>query len=91
MDLDFLPSAGNIIFGNMIVGRHYAGIQFCPECQDNDVFDNVILRPERWAIEQTKPGLKNHFLNNFSPARSRNGPLNGSDGRVLIGGEIVND
>jgi parallel beta-helix repeat protein len=91
VDLDFLPSAGNIIFGNMIVGRHYAGIQFCHECQDNDVFDNVILRPERWAIEQTKLGLKNYFLNNFSPARSRNGPLNGSDGRVLIGGDIVND
>jgi parallel beta-helix repeat protein len=91
MDHDFLPSGGNILFGNMIVGQHYAGIQFCDACQDNDVFDNIIIRPERWAIEQTKPGLKNYFTNNFSPARSRNGPLNGSNGRVLIGGDIVND
>lgn len=90
-ELDFLPSRGNVIFQNVITGPHYAGIQFCPDCDDNDVFDNVILRPRVWAVEQTRPGTKNHFTNNFSPAKSRNAALNGSLGRVLIGGEGIQD
>ena len=90
-ELDFLPSQGNVVFGNTILGPHHAGIQFCPGCEDNDVFDNMIVRPERWGIEETRPDMANHFLNNFSLAPTRNARPNGPDGRVLIGGNIVHD
>lgn len=86
-DLDFLPSAGNIVYGNEITGGHYSGIQFCSDCEPNDVFDNMIVRPQHWAIEQNKRDGRNVFTNNFSLAPSRNANLNGSFGRVLIGGE----
>lgn len=90
-DLDFTPSMGNVIFQNIITGPHYAGIQFCPQCDYNDIFDNVIIHPTNWAIEQTNPKGKNIFLNNFSPSHSRNANLNGTSGRVLIGGESYFD
>jgi parallel beta-helix repeat protein len=86
-DLDFTPSMGNIIFQNIITGAHYSGIQFCGECDFNDVFDNIIMRPSNWAIEQTNPQGKNIFTNNFSTALSRNANLNNINGRVLLGGE----
>jgi hypothetical protein len=86
-DLDFTASMGNIIYQNIISGGHYAGIQFCPECDFNDVFDNLIIHPEIWAIEQTSRSGKNIFINNFSLAPSRNANLNGSSGRILTGGD----
>src|SRR3954452_16350687 len=42
-DLDFAPSRGNIVFGNVVRGPHYAGIFFGDGSTDNDVFDNTIF------------------------------------------------
>ncbi|MGZ8242896.1 right-handed parallel beta-helix repeat-containing protein [Methylomagnum sp.] len=85
-DLDFTPSQGNVIYQNVITGGHHAGIQFCRDCDFNDIFDNLIVGPEVWAIEQTSPTGRNEFLNNFSLAPSRNANLNGASGKILTGG-----
>ena len=90
-DLDFQPSMGNIIFQNVITGSHYSGIQFCPKCEFNDVFDNTIINPNHWAIEQNAKGEKNIFNNNFSQQKSRNANLNGTSGKILIGGDDIED
>lgn len=89
--LNFTPSMGNIIYQNIIAGPHHSGIQFCSACGFNDVFDNRIIRPQVFALEQTSPNSTNIFTNNFSQAPSRNASLNGADGRVLLGGAGVYD
>ncbi|OYV48723.1 MAG: hypothetical protein B7Z77_09855 [Acidocella sp. 20-58-15] len=89
--LDFAPSIGNIIFQNIIAGAHHSGIQFCPACAYNDVFDNMIIRPGMFALEQTAPHEANIFSNNFSQAPSRNADLNSTYGRVLLGGPGIYD
>lgn len=91
LDLDFTSSMGNIVFQNIITGNHYAGIAFCGKCEYNDVFDNIIVRPQVWSIDQTAVGMRNIFTNNFSQAPSHNTSLNGSHGRVLISGELHSD
>lgn len=50
-DLDFVASYGNIVFGNMIHGSHYAGIFFGYGSAQNDIFDNEIVGVEAFAVE----------------------------------------
>jgi hypothetical protein len=71
LDLDYTPSRGNIVFGNVIRGSHYAGIFFGAGSTDNDVFDNTIFGATHWALEQARP-QPNSSLNNLSNLPSRN-------------------
>ena len=71
VDLDFFPSRGNIVFGNVIRGSHYAGIFFADGSETNDVFDNEIFGATDWAMESVRT-QRNNTLNNFSNLPSRN-------------------
>ncbi len=51
VDLDFVGSPGNIIFGNAIRGRHYSGIFLGRGSVQNDVINNDILGVEAFALE----------------------------------------
>ena len=70
-DLDFTPCRGNVVFGNIIRGTHYAGVFFGPGSTDNDVFDNVIFGATDWAMEQVR-AQPNASLNNLTNLPSRN-------------------
>ena len=70
-DLDFTPCRGNVVFGNVIRGPHYAGIFFGAGSTDNDVFDNSIFGATAWAMEQVQP-QPNASLNNLTNLPSRN-------------------
>ncbi len=70
-DLDFTPSHGNLIFSNLIRGRHYAGVFFADGSNINDLFDNTILGAESWAIESASR-QDNVTLNNLTNLPSRN-------------------
>ncbi|MBV9891917.1 MAG: hypothetical protein JO090_13660, partial [Rhizobacter sp.] len=70
-DLDFAPSRGNVVFGNVVRGSHYAGIFLGDGSTDNEVFDNSVFGASRWAIEQVRP-QPNTTLNNLTNLPSRN-------------------
>jgi hypothetical protein len=70
-ELDGTPSRGNIIFSNTIRGNHYAGIFFAAGSDTNDVFDNLIMDAEKWALESVIP-MPNSSLNNFTNLATRN-------------------
>ena len=70
-DLDFTPCRGNILFGNIVRGTHYAGIFFGPGSTDNDIFDNAIFGATDWAMEQVRP-QPNATLNNLTNLPLRN-------------------
>jgi hypothetical protein len=70
-ELDSTPSRGNIVFSNDIRGNHYSGIFFAAGSDLNDVFDNVILDAEQWALESEEP-MQNSSLNNLTLIPSRN-------------------
>jgi parallel beta-helix repeat protein len=70
-ELDGAPSRGNIVFSNLIRGSHYAGVFFAAGSSLNDVFDNVILDAEKWALESVAP-MPNSSLNNLTNLPSRN-------------------
>jgi len=69
--LDYTPSRGNIVFSNTIRGSHYAGIFFAAGSDLNDVFDNVIMDAQHWALESVLP-MANSSLNNLTNLESRN-------------------
>ena len=71
VDLDFLPSRGNLVFANGMYGKHYAGIFYAAGSSDNDSFDNSIFGATAWALEQVTPQA-NRSLNNLTNLRSRN-------------------
>lgn len=70
-ELDSTPSRGNIVFSNDIRGSHYSGIFFDTGSDLNDVFDNVILDAQQWALESVEP-MSNSSLNNLTVIPSRN-------------------
>ena len=70
-DLDFTPCRGNILFGNIVRGTHYAGFFLGPGSTDNDLFDNAIFGATHWAMEQTQP-QPNASLNNLTNLPLRN-------------------
>ena len=80
-ELDFVPSQGNIIFGNTLRGSHYAGIYFGAGSTDNDTFDNTIFGATHWALEQAE-AQHNPSLNNLTNLPSRH-IAHGLDPRLL--------
>jgi hypothetical protein len=70
-DLDYTPSRGNIVFSNPTRGPHYSGIFFDFGSDLNDVFDNVIMDAENWALESVEV-MDNNSLNNLTNLPSRN-------------------
>lgn len=70
-ELDGAASRGNILFSNAIRGNHYAGIFFAGGSDLNDIFDNVIMDAEKWALESVKP-MANSSLNNLTNLPCRN-------------------
>jgi len=71
VDLDFTPSRGNEIFGNIIRGSHYSGIFFAKGSDGNVIFDNTIFGATSWAMESVKP-QPNESFNNLSNLKLRN-------------------
>ena len=61
--LDFTASYENIICRNVVTGPDYAGIFLAEESYCNDVFDNVIMGSEKFAIE-CHSTLFNSIVNN---------------------------
>ena len=70
-DLDFTPCRGNLLFGNIVRGTHYAGVFLGPGSTDNDLFDNAIFGATHWAMEQVQP-QPNASLNNLTNLPLRN-------------------
>ena len=70
-DLNFFPSQGNIIFGNLIRGDHYAGIFLAAGSDGNKIFDNSVFGATNWALESAQRQA-NETLNNLSNLPSRN-------------------
>lgn len=71
VELDFVPSQGNQIFGNTIRGDHYAGIFFADGSDGNNVFDNSVFGATTWAMESVRV-QPNFVLNNLTNLRLRN-------------------
>lgn len=69
-DLDFAPDFENIICRNVISGSHYSGVFIGGDCYVNDVFDNVIMEPEFFAIEAISSKF-NSIINNQTTAQNR--------------------
>ena len=70
-DMDFTSDFENIVCRNIISGDHYSGIFLGTDCYVNDIFDNVIMEPQMFAIECISVKF-NSMLNNFSNAPVRN-------------------
>ncbi|MCM1415004.1 MAG: right-handed parallel beta-helix repeat-containing protein [bacterium] len=70
-DLDFASDFENIICRNSITGNHYSGVFIGEDCYVNDVFDNVIMEPQMFAVEAIS-GKFNSIVNNISNAGIRN-------------------
>ncbi|MDQ1474221.1 MAG: hypothetical protein QOJ99_5701 [Bryobacterales bacterium] len=84
-ELDGGPSRGNIVFSNLIRGNHFSGIYFDNDSDQNDIFDNVIMDAQRWALESVK-SMPNSSLNNLTNLASRN--ISSGLSPALIGGRI---
>lgn len=64
-DMDYTPDFENIICRNTICGDHYAGVYIAEACYVNDVFDNVIMEPQMYAVEALSKKF-NSIVNNYS-------------------------
>ncbi|MGI4831615.1 MAG: NosD domain-containing protein [Janthinobacterium lividum] len=71
VELDFVPSQGNQVFGNTIRGSHYAGIFFAAGSVGNNIFDNSIFGASAWAMESVRV-QPNVVLNNLTNLKLRN-------------------
>ena len=89
IELDFLPSQGNEIFGNIIRGSHYSGIFFADGSDRNNVFDNSIFGATDWAMESVK-AQPEFVLNNLTNLKLRN-IGSGLDPKLLTVGAGVFD
>lgn len=70
-DMDFASDYENIICRNSITGNHYSGVFIGEECYVNDVFDNIIMEPQMFAVEAISMKF-NSIVNNVSNAGIRN-------------------
>lgn len=66
-----MPDYENIICRNSITGNHYSGIFVGEECYVNDIFDNVIMEPQMFAVEAISKKF-NSIVNNMSNVGIRN-------------------
>ena len=71
VELDFIPSQKNQVFGNTIRGNHYAGIFFADGSDANNIFDNAIFGATAWAMESVRV-QPNLVLNNLTNLKLRN-------------------
>lgn len=69
--MDFTSDFENIICRNSITGNHYSGVFIGEGCYVNDVFDNVIMEPQMFAIEAISKKF-NSIINNISNMEIRN-------------------
>lgn len=53
-DLDFVGSSGNVIFGNIIRGKHFSGIYFGSGSVQSQVLNNEIVGVEAFALESER-------------------------------------
>lgn len=65
--IDYVPDYENIICRNSITGNYYSGIFIDTGCYINDVFDNVIMESQVYAIEAISD-MFNSIVNNTSNA-----------------------
>ena len=70
-DMDFTPDFENIICRNVISGNHYSGVFIGEDGYVNDIFDNIVIGPQMFAIEAISSKF-NSIINNFSNADIRN-------------------
>lgn len=68
---NFMPDYENIICRNSITGNHYSGIFVGEECYVNDIFDNVIMEAQMFAVEAISKKY-NSIINNMSSVGIRN-------------------
>ena len=68
---NFMPDYENIICRNSITGNHYSGIFVGEECYVNDIFDNVIMESQMFAVEAISKRF-NSIVNNLSNVGIRN-------------------
>lgn len=66
-----MPDYENIICRNSIIGNHYSGIFVGEECYTNDIFDNIIMEPQTFAVEAISNKF-NSIISNLSSADIRN-------------------
>lgn len=71
-DIDFLPTCANLIYRNLVIGHHFAGIFMDHFCRENQIFDNVIIRCKHWSIESLDEGELNPSWNNVYTQLTRN-------------------
>lgn len=64
-NIDLTPSYENIICRNNISGNHYSGVFIDEGCYVNDVFDNIIMGSQTFAIEAISD-MFNSIVNNTS-------------------------
>ena len=69
--MDFTPDFENIICRNVISGNHYSGVFIGEDGYVNDIFDNIVIGPQMFAIEAISSKF-NSIINNFSNADIRN-------------------
>lgn len=69
--MDFKPDYENIICRNSITGNHYSGIFVGEDCYVNDIFDNVIMESQMFAIEAISHKF-NSIVNNIYTSGIRN-------------------
>lgn len=62
--LDFTASYENIVCRNVVTGADYSGIFLAEDSYCNDVFDNIIMNSEKFAIE-CHSTLFNSIVNNI--------------------------
>lgn len=70
-DMDFTPDFENIICRNSITGNHYSGVFVGEDCYVNDIFDNIIMESQMFAIEAISKKF-NSIVNNISNSKIRN-------------------
>src|SRR5581483_1395876 len=51
VDLDFVGSSGNVVYGNAIRGAHYSGVFIGAGSVQNDVLRNDIVGAQAFGVE----------------------------------------
>ncbi|MBE9561675.1 MAG: right-handed parallel beta-helix repeat-containing protein [Proteobacteria bacterium] len=63
--LDFIPAVENIIVGNMIYGRHWAGIFLDRGATFNYIYDNIVRHQRLSSLDSKSSGLNKIVENNW--------------------------
>ncbi len=63
--LDFLPAVENIIAGNVIYGKHWAGILLDKGASFNDIYDNMIRHQRITPLDSASPNFNSIVGNSW--------------------------